>query len=384
MEKRFIPEIHLDKSSLIPLRMQLEVKLRRIILNERPEPGMRLISERKLAKKLEINRNTVHHAYTTLAKENLLIVSPQHGGGMLISEEARRFSHRPFPSICILLPLSFRESIDIMGGLGLIAGIMDRASECSVSVNVLSMPPPDADEQTVRLWMESFIWRSNGIITLGVRTKDFDPVFERLLENKNVPHVFLTGVSKLPHIGSVTVDYRAGMRQMLTVLRDTGHRNLLLVAEEDESRQFHNIAYDRAGMIRRYAGKYGIATQDCVIKKEFIPRNTAICPIADKVGAATGKIDAVWVNDSTIAANLYRELVRRGYRIPEDFSMIGNDMGKNEPFISSIDYDHFAAGAAAVDLIREMFDQGQSVPSAKRMIANSFVLRGSIRKSDKG
>ena len=197
-EKRFFPEIVMDKTSLIPLRVQLESKLRRSILDERPLPGTRMISERTLAGILGVNRDTVHYAYEVLAKEKLLNISPLRGGGMLISEEVRKFSLRPFPSICILMPFSLRKSMEYysVGGVELISGIMDKAAEYGISTNVLSMPPLDADSGTIEKWIESFIHRSNGIITLGVRVKPFDPVFEKLLENKTVPHVFLTGSSE--------------------------------------------------------------------------------------------------------------------------------------------------------------------------------------------
>ena len=79
-EKRFFPEIVLDKTSLIPLRVQLESKLRRSILDERPLPGTRMISERTLAGILGVNRDTVHYAYEVLAKEKLLNISPLRGG----------------------------------------------------------------------------------------------------------------------------------------------------------------------------------------------------------------------------------------------------------------------------------------------------------------
>ena len=379
-EKRFFPEIVLDKTSLIPLRVQLESKLRRSILDERPLPGTRMISERTLAGILGVNRDTVHYAYEVLAKEKLLNISPLRGGGMLISEEVRKFSLRPFPSICILMPFSFRKSMEYysVGGVELISGIMDKAAEYGISTNVLSMPPLDADSGTIEKWIESFIHRSNGIITLGVRVKPFDPVFEKLLENKTVPHVFLTGSSELPHIGSVLVNYNSGMEKMLLSLQKSGHKNMLMITGKEESEQFCNCAYKRAEMIEKSAGKYGISTRCHVIQKEYISGSTEILKLADAVSEAAEVTDCIWVNDSAICRNLYDELQRRGFRIPEDFSMISNDMGKNEKFFSSIDYDHFDAGAEAVDLIMEIFDNCQPVFPVKKFIENSFVLRASV------
>ena len=377
---KFSPEIVLDRKSLIPLRVQLETKLRRAILEERPAPGTKLISERSLAAGLGINRDTVHCAYEILVKEKLLDISPLRGGGVMISDEVRKFSLRPFPSICIILPFSFRESMRCYsaGGVEMVSGIMDRSAEYGISTNVLSMPPLDSDDETIDKWIESFIHRSNGIITLGVRTKPFDRVFERLLENKSVPHVFLTGSSKLPHIGSVMVNYAPGMHKMLSALQQSGHKKMLLITGTEESEQFFNFAYERAGIIEKSSAQYGVAVKKCIIKKEYISGKTEIMPIIDMIAAEVRKFDAIWVNDSSIARSLYDGLVQRGYKIPEDFSMIGNDMGYQEEFFSSIDYDHFSAGAEAVDLIREMFDNCQPVFAAKKIVDNTFIQRGSI------
>ena len=65
--QKFRPEIRLERNSVIPLCAQLTEQIRSEIIRNRLRSGTRLVSERRLADELEINRNTVHQAYGLLA-----------------------------------------------------------------------------------------------------------------------------------------------------------------------------------------------------------------------------------------------------------------------------------------------------------------------------
>ena len=81
--QKFRPEIRLERNSVIPLCAQLTEQIRSEIIRNRLRSGTRLVSERRLADELEINRNTVHQAYGRLASEDILSVSKVRGGGMV-------------------------------------------------------------------------------------------------------------------------------------------------------------------------------------------------------------------------------------------------------------------------------------------------------------
>ena len=150
--QKFRPEIRLERNSVIPLCAQLTEQIRSEIIRNRLRSGTRLVSERRLADELEINRNTVHQAYGLLVSEDILSVSKVRGGGMVVSENISRHYRAPFPSLNLILPYKFSEQLKFsnLRGLEMIAGVMDRAAEQHISINILDLPAPDSSAENMK------------------------------------------------------------------------------------------------------------------------------------------------------------------------------------------------------------------------------------------
>lgn len=74
--------VTLDRTSAIPIYLQIAQQLRQSILDGEPPTGARLPPERRLAKLLGVNRTTVVNAYRELAADGL--VSGQVGRGTIV------------------------------------------------------------------------------------------------------------------------------------------------------------------------------------------------------------------------------------------------------------------------------------------------------------
>ena len=103
-------EIHIDRSSRVPIYRQIVDRLREMILTGSLPPGFRLPPERRLAETLGVNRSTVLSAYRELKGDGLVdahvgrgtvVMAPPrssgHAGGVgtlpwrqLVRDEARR------------------------------------------------------------------------------------------------------------------------------------------------------------------------------------------------------------------------------------------------------------------------------------------------------
>jgi DNA-binding LacI/PurR family transcriptional regulator/biotin operon repressor len=376
---KFKPEISLDRDSVIPLRAQIVEQLRKGIIRNRLAAGTKLISERQLANKLEINRNTVHQAYEQLAEDGYLAASELRGGGMVVAPTASEYYRAPFPSLNLILPYRFSEQLKLsnLQGLEIIGGIMDRAAELHISVNITALPEVTLPKDEIENWLEMFIPRSIGIITLGLRSRAFDPVFGELLQCRMLPHVFVSGTSPLPHVSSVTSSTAQGAKEMLQCLKKFGHRHLAVAAISPyPQNQFQNCAFERGETIVRLASKYGISTSLIPIDALAVPEQFDYQHLIDRL--LTDRPTAIWIQNDEFARYLGEELSRRGLRVPEDISLIGYDNLSTADELSTIDHSRAAIGAQAVNIIAELFDHGSPGDALHRTIASNFIQRKSI------
>ena len=221
------PVTELDKSSSEPLHLQLGRAIRLQIRQMRPEPGMRLISERKLAEKLQLDRSTVHRAYIELIKDGVIEQQPPKKG-FFISSEAHSKLKQPFPTIGVVLPVKFSDYINeaVQVQLSYLNGIIDHAAKFECSVMMIQLPDADKHIEYINDWMKHVGERLDGIIHLGDRGLENDLPLETLLNNTTIPQVFISGFSNRSYIASVVGDYHAGALAAAEYLCELGHKNI--------------------------------------------------------------------------------------------------------------------------------------------------------------
>ncbi len=84
-------KIEINKSSRIPLYLQIKEQLKELIQNGQLFKGMQLPTERELSHQLKVSRNTVSMAYKELSLEK--IISSTSGKGTFITAEAGPENH---------------------------------------------------------------------------------------------------------------------------------------------------------------------------------------------------------------------------------------------------------------------------------------------------
>ena len=376
-EYRFDPEIQLDFNSLLPLRVQIFEQIHKSVMRKRVPPGTRVISESQIAKTFSINRGTVHLAYLDLMQYGLFETKSARGG-VRIAQEAAKLYKPPFPTLNLVLPVLVQKHIKQhnMGSLEYISGILDRAAEKKISVNFIALPSPDLSQEEIEEWIDGFVPHSIGIITMGTRMKEFDPVLEALIAYKNIPHVFLTGVASQPHISTVSANITKGFTAFLDYLKKNKVSELCFINQVNSySKQFGSSFLNRIPEAVRLAEKRHLHCTQLDFTSEELLINGCM---AERFLAEKGKAEVVFVQNDTLACRLIDELKAKGIRIPEDVKIAAYDnTAPAEYELSSICHDRFELGAMAVDLVAELYDKLERNGTHKE-VSSSFILRRSM------
>jgi DNA-binding LacI/PurR family transcriptional regulator len=211
------------------------------------------------------------------------------------------------------------------------------------------------------------------------------PEYMRYLRKYNMPYVVIGYGERIPkNVYSVTADAGLAMRKLVEYLLDKGHRRVAFVNRVDtrpagpRNNAFHSLMaetyHDR---IENYvlnvsageyeAGSVGFYQMGRTAAEQFAKR----------------KLDATAVicfNDD-MAVGFYGQIVKLGYRIPEDLSIASFDglaLGEYlSPALTSMSLKPFEHGQKCAEIILDIL-QGKR-PGYKHTIDFSLIERESVR-----
>ena len=368
----FQPNFSLDVLSIIPLREQLVQQIKNSITYLRPLPGTRIISERKVALNCQINRKTVHQAYEQLISDGILVEGP--GRGLCVSNQARSLCRHPFASICLVLPYTFHEYLQTtqLTKLGYVSGIMDRATQLGVSIYIATLPAINTPKEILDEWINSLVMRNIGIIDLGPRLLDEDIVWRRMLSCP-LPHVLVTQISSLPNLSNVIVDYEESFIECLQTLKSLKHQNLVTISSPTKSQDVRYCSGDRITIFEKLAKKQKFNIHSIVC--EFVESN--IDNAIEKLLNDNIKASAIVCENDTVAFMVEQALLKRNYKVPEDFSIIGYDRIEAYDY-AGFDHCRYNLAALAVDLVVELDKNGKAQEKRTKTVKSKFYKGRSL------
>ena len=332
----------LDKSSAAALHLQLADELLKQLRALPPNENYILPSERTLVKQFEINRLTVHRAYTYLLENGLVVKNPDKS--LSVSRTARKQLQGAFPVIGIILPEKFSAYSKRPIAMEYLRGIIDRATELEVSTMMLTPPPPGSPDDVIADFIETRCAKLSGIIHLGDRGMVDDNVLEKILGYTGVPQIFISGYSDKPHIGSICADVTPGIMELCAELKK------------------HNVK--KIGIISRFARtnpyfiyNYIFRTQEA---QEIFEKNGFEISFVhtfkslDEVKIDLNQLpDAIWCYNDEFAKNLITQLNRDNIRVPQDVIVTGFD-GFEPEFagnkIATVFQNFYEIGCSSIDL----------------------------------
>lgn len=197
----------------------------------------------------------------------------------------------------------------------------------------------------------------------------------RGLLEAQLPTVFVDARSTGPRATYVTSDHRGGGRQAVAHLIELGHRHIARVS---------NSGDPLAGRDRIDGGRDALAAAG-------LPEDPGLVVETDDWdgdGAYRATIrlldrgrpfTAIAAGSDVMAIGVIAALVDRGLRVPRDVSVVGFDdlplSSMIRPMLTTVRQDVDAIGAAVVESMRQMLEQGHTRPPV--VIPTSLVIRGS-------
>ena len=218
-----------------------------------------------------------------------------------------------------------------------------------------------------------------------------EPIPEIYLERiaHSLPLVLFNWHLPIDRFDSVMPDNYDGIRKAVRYLYKLGHRKI----------GFFGAQLSRLHFLERYQGyRQSLEELGLPINEEymFVPESREItdkridrfaCQLLSKLSNLTEIPTALICCADTFALSILRLAPKFGFRIPEDFSVVGFDYIEEclqvSPTLSSIDQPIEEMGKEAVDMLLERIEN-PDVPPRKNLFGLELKVLQSIGKPQKG
>ena len=357
-----------NTQSGIPLIQQLKSQFTWLIVTGKLATGDRLPSVRTLADHLSININTVRSAYQRLESDNL--VATHHGTGtivlpMNISSIANKANRSRSNIIGVILPgLSdpFYHS--------LLQGIEEVNTH-----NQTMMLVCDAHEdpaEAYRIYTKLVAKQVDGIICASL------PLGEFISKNWHNTNLFPLISVDWPddQVNTVQIDLENAAYQAVRHLIGHGYKQIALVT----------LDVERANTLPLWQGyKHALMEAGMKSTADLITRVPGFSMEDGEIGALRIlnqplKPDAVIAISDFLALGIIKEFKSRGFRLPEDFAVIGMDdinlAGVVEPRLTTVSFPAKRLGAEAMKMLQNLIE-GKKPDKDKVVLSTRLVIRDS-------
>ncbi|WP_176013803.1 LacI family DNA-binding transcriptional regulator [Victivallis sp. Marseille-Q1083] len=375
------PELR-QPTSADALYRHLTGQLRR---NRAALSGKALLPERQLALYAGLDRSLIHKAYQRLLDDGLL-ERPEGSRRYLLTPPSRETE--PGKVLGVVLPMPYSEYVNIKASQyirsSFFNGIIDRASELDYAVRMLQLPEPDADAGEIDPQLRRLAGEIRGIVHLGDRGYDEDPVLEKLLELDKIPQVFLAAEHSSPALGAIRYDYPRWLKLFTQYLRELGHRRLAIIQPDYWRR--HMYCYYDFGDIRdclpdlRNAGieihdDWIITFNDYHMAEKLADKIARLIQLPQQP-------TLLLCNNDVTALETMRILQDCGKKIPRDFSVVGfgdlPESRESEPPLTTFRLPFYEAGRGAVDLLLDHRANGCSEQNHRKYHPVNLITRSSV------
>lgn len=214
-------------------------------------------------------------------------------------------------------------------------------------------------------------WKAEGAIFLGT----FDENIRQIQEDNKIPLVFTDSYTTIRQVNNIGIDdYKGG----------------ILAAEHFIQKGHTRFAFINPHLHISQVIQQRLAGYEDAIKKAgyTLPANCIFEPYLtaeekiDELCSNTAVPTAIFAASDTCATETITALKKRGYRIPEDYSVIGFDdlnICKNiEPTLTTVSQD---INQKAAYILNNLFDhlQNRNLPTQNVILDVKLVERDSVR-----
>ena len=381
-------DIKLQRSESMPLFLQLAGELKKVIAQTDLDCQEKLISERKLAGLLQVNRLTVRKAYDELLREG--IVTSSSVRVRRISPAGRRKHIMPLPCIGVILPYEFSRIVDEDHQIALryFKGIIDRASAENIAVIMLQLPDANTPVNIVRTFIRETVNHLSGIIHIGDRKMYPDTVLQKIMRLTQLPQVIISADSQYPNLMQVVPDIDFGACELAEKLVSLGLKKVGVVSFYDRWKPkiptvyVANRALSRSMVFRDIFRRYQLDCDDrfclfgCCTYSDML-RNLLL---AQKNGNLP---EVYWCQNDEVASWLLRACREIGLSVPEDISVVGFDgLDLPEaPGLATVQMPFYEIGVLASEVVFEAMKTGE-FSSREFRVKTRFVSGNTLKNNN--
>jgi DNA-binding LacI/PurR family transcriptional regulator len=201
----------------------------------------------------------------------------------------------------------------------------------------------------------------------------------------NIPVIVLDRDINVPGFGYVGLENYKGSLEITNHLINSGHKSIVFLCRQED--WGYSTTTDRYEGYKEALKASGLKPEDPVI----VP--TDICQVNDYISFVKDihheKTTAIVADNDVVAFYCILGLCERGYKIPEDFSVVGfgNIKGYVElirPGLTTMDLDPKRIGLAATkllfDMIAEKYGEGDRIHNNRIILPMKLVARESTAK----
>lgn len=203
-----------------------------------------------------------------------------------------------------------------------------------------------------------------------------DKNIKHLLEI-NYPFVLITRKVKGLKTNIVTVDHFRSSKMVVNYLVQKGH---IKIAHFSGNERMY-------GIIRRLAGyKAALKDNNIKINSKFIFKNAISIEggyrSAEELIKMRERPTAIFATDDLVAIGAMEYFLANGYKIPEDFSIIGYDNIKMTALksinLTTVNQPKFDLGAKSVEFLFRQIESGSDFKPTTCFLESNIVERGSV------
>lgn len=356
-------EIKLNRKRPEQLYFQLAGALSRQI-RRGDRAGQVLPSARKMAEELGISRPTVQKAYDELFRQDL--VKKKSAYFYQVAARKKTLGQEPFPSIGIILPCRFSALLsDSPHAILYLKGFIDAAMEHKLSTVTLELPAFDASPSEIKAYMDSLTRRLIGLVHIGGRNHFPDRPLEAVLNMKELPQVFISGIPWMQNVGIVMSDKVSGVTALAEQLRSLNHHRVGIIScysrgSKKSDGYFYYSEVDRANCIRDILKDSGLDCDDRYHCFDCSSYQIIVKKLKEK--KQSGNLPTVYCcyND-LVARQCIRALTELEIKVPEEISVIGFDgLPDGNDELTSIGQPFYAIGHHSVVQLLDYYANGIS------------------------
>ena len=226
----------------------------------------------------------------------------------------------------------------------------------------------EQERQIPRLVQEE---RVDGVIVMG----NFSKAYRNMLAETEIPLVVLDAFDARYHRDSVISDGYYGMYTMVDYLLQMGHRDIVFLGRLGAT---YSIT-DRYFGFCKAMQEAGISVTPEMVLSDRDENDTVRVSLEQLHHMPT----AFACNCDVSAYYLMQTLQARGYRIPEDISIVGFDnyilSEMTTPKLTTYAVDLDKMAMASIEQLQQRLEQ-PSRPCEQRIISGHFIPRNSVRK----